>query len=332
MPTQTKAKTVPTTKPTRPATKRISKPATSPRALRQARERRDALLAVLQLRGDPVDRAALQRLADTAPTAEGRAKAAQELRRLTHGAYAKAANAYLLTHEKFAWQEAHKMAARHVPLEDLKQAAVLGMLRALDKFAVDRVESGAVTSFLSYARWWVKCEIGKLLDDEMLVRIPSTARKVATELRDKLAIAAELASTAPECMSDADVAKALSMSVEKVKSYRHLYLGHEHYDVTVPQIERTRRQRRGQDEYTSPLVADAFVEMEAASSDDSEHKSRLDAVERGLERLTVVQRALLWQRFGVGGAVEGVAVPDGAVADALVKAALGRLRAVATMG
>ena len=96
---------------------RVAKPPTTTKAILEARKRRDELLAILTLRGAPVDRAKMS---------------ATERRSFAKTPYAKAAEKYLAGHDDFAWRQAHRVAARHIPVEDLYQAAQIGLVKALD--------------------------------------------------------------------------------------------------------------------------------------------------------------------------------------------------------
>lgn len=287
--------------------RRVAKPATSPRALAAARRRRDELLAVLQLRGKPVDRSKLNE---------------KQLKALESSPYGKAAPQYLLSHRDFAYRSAMKIEARHVPLEDVVQAAFVGMLTALDRFDAKRVTSGAVTSFLSYARWWVFCEIQRLLEDEGLVKIPAGARKEATTLRRRIGEVADALGVAVEQLTDEEVARRLGESIERVKTYRHLYLGNEH--------RRVDEGRRKNDVHSGDLlVAEHLQERQAVAEDDVATKLRGEALDVAVSKLPPLQRRLVGEQFGlaVDAAAAKATLPSCArQVAALLRAALGRIR------
>ncbi len=292
--------------------RRVARPATSKKAIEAARIRTQELLAVLAVRGKPVDR-------DKMTTAERR--------QLEKGPYPKAAAVYLATHEKFVEAQVRKVAARHVPDEDVAQAVRIGMVRSLDKFDRRLVEAGTVTSFLSYARWWVRCEVGKLLEDESLVRIPSAAKKVATEMRAQVDVMAAAIDAAPEYLTDEDVATGLGIALERVRTYRHLHLGHEHYDATAPEMHRDKLEP-GEDAATQ-MVTDRLTELQANVADDAMWKLREGGLEMALQKLPPSHRRVVADNFGVGVDSEAASVqmPGSVVAvRALLKAALGRLR------
>lgn len=301
--------------------RRVAKPATSPRALAAARKRRGELETVLAIRD-----AEVQKLGLTKPLDRDKLTA-QQRRQLDRSPYPKAAAAYLATHERWFQQIAHRAQARHVPFEDLVQTAKIGGLRALDKFNADLVASGLVTSFLSYARWWVRCEIGKLFEDESLVKIPAAAKKTATDLRCRIDAEAAKLNRSPDSLTDDDVAALFSMPLDKVKQYRHLHLGHEH-----PEVQTYGRSRNPEEAIAQTLVSQRLVDLQAEHDDDIETKQRGGLVDAAYARLPARYRRVLADEFGLELDAEAAAVvlPDSEVArKAMLTAALGRLRSVA---
>ena len=296
-------------------TRRIAPKTTlSPKALKAQQERKAALISVLRIRGAPINRKAL---AESDPAA---------LRTPAFRAYARAAERYLATHNEFFWKEADAVAARHIPKEDLYQAAYIGGLLALDKFDESLIHSGKVTSFLSYAHWWVRCEIGRLLDEESLVRIPTAARKSAQLVREAMAelISAGVASL-PEDLTDEAIVAALppksGLSAEKVSRLRRIYLGNDHVDATYPQtIE--------DDDPQGALLLQAIADTEAEVDDDSVRKQQAELVFDAVAKLSPRQRRLVLETYGLplDDEAKVAAVPTGVLRDAALKAALGRLR------
>ena len=296
-------------------TRRIAPKTTlSPKALKAQQERKAALLSVLRIRGAPINRKAL---------AESDSAA---LRTPAFRAYARAAERYLATHNEFFWKEADAVAARHIPKEDLYQAAYIGGLLALDKFDESLIHSGKVTSFLSYAHWWMRCEIGRLLDEESLVRIPTAARKSAQLVREAMAelISAGVASL-PEDLTDEAIVAALppksGLSAEKVSRLRRIYLGNDHVDATFPQtIE--------DDDPQGALLLQAIADTEAEVDDDSVRKQQTELVFDAVAKLSPRQRRLVLETYGLplDDEAKAAVVPTGVLRDAALKAALGRLR------
>lgn len=296
-------------------TRRIAPKTTlSPKALKAQQERKAALLSILRIRGAPINRKAL---AESDPSA---------LRTPAFRAYARAAEHYLATHNEFFWKEADAVAARHIPKEDLYQAAYIGGLLALDKFDESLIHSGIVTSFLSYAHWWVRCEIGRLLDEESLVRIPTAARKSAQLVRETMIslISARVASL-PEDLTDEAIVAALppksGLSAEKVSRLRRIYLGNDHVDATCPQtIE--------DDDPQGALLLQAIADTEAEVDDDSVRKQQTEVVFAAVASLSPRQRRLVLETYGLplDDEAKAAVVPTRMLRDAALKAALGRLR------
>lgn len=219
---------------------------------------RAALLAVLAIRGPRIVRKNGDR-----PTT----------------AFVRAADQYLRRHEGFCFQFAQRRNARHVPLDDMVQACRIGAMIALERF--DKDKAGR---FLSYARWWMRCETGKLLHHtESLVPVPAAVKK-EREL---------LAASAPADLTDEEAAEATGLAVDAVRVARRIHLGNEHRSID----ERARPQRRAYDEMRS--------EREARIAELKTH-ARLD---EALASLAPVQRLLLFEEFGVGEPVLGVTPP-----------------------
>ncbi|TXH45461.1 MAG: hypothetical protein E6Q97_31580 [Desulfurellales bacterium] len=301
--------------------RRVAKPATSPRALAAARKRRGELETVLAIRDAEVSKLGLAKPLDRDKLT------AQQRRQLDRSPYPKAAATYLATHERWFQQIAHRAQARHVPFEDLVQTAKIGGLRALDKFNADLVASGLVTSFLSYARWWVRCEIGKLFEDESLVKIPAAAKKTATDLRSRIDAEAAKLNRSPDSLTDDDVAALFSMPLDKVKQYRHLHLGHEH-----PEVQTYGRSRNPEEAIAQTLVSQRLVDLQAEHDDDIATKQRAGLIDAAYTRLPARYRRVLAEMYGLEMDLEAATVPlpESEIGrKAMLTAALGRLRSVA---
>lgn len=296
----------------------VAKPATSARAIAAAKKRRGELERVLAIRDAEVKRLGL-------PSPLDRDKLDRTKRQqLDRGPYPKAAAAYLATHERWFQQIAHRAQARHVPFDDLVQTAKIGGLRALDKFNAALVENNTVTSFLSYARWWVRCEIGKLFEDESLVKIPAAAKKTATDLRSRIDTEAARLGRTPDSLSDDDVAALLAMPLEKVKQYRHLHMGHEH-----PEVQTYGRSRHPEEAIAQTMVSQRLTELQAEHEDDVTLKQRAGAIDAAYACLPAAYRRVLAIEFGteMDEAAAAALLPDSEVArKAMLNAALGRLR------
>jgi RNA polymerase sigma factor (sigma-70 family) len=282
---------------------RVAKPPTTTKAILEARKRRDELLAILTLRGAPVDRAKMS---------------LQDRRSFAKTPYAKAAEKYLAGHDDFAWRQAHRVAARHIPVEDLYQAAQIGLVKALDKFDRKLVETGKVTSFLTYARWWVRCELGRVLDEEALIHVPMGAKRVATDIR-------RVVDAADNDIPDEEVATLLQIDEDKVRTHRDVYLGHEHSS-----LDERRPNRRNE---TSRRVLAAIRDMDDASTSHSAEVGLLGELAAAVKKLSPLQRRLVCELTGLEIDDEAAAcvMPASETArEALLKAALGRVRCAVT--
>ena len=282
---------------------RVAKPPTTTKAILEARKRRDELLAILTLRGAPVDRAKMS---------------LQDRRSFAKTPYAKAAEKYLAGHDDFAWRQAHRVAARHIPVEDLYQAAQIGLVKALDKFDRKLVETGKVTSFLTYARWWVRCELGRVLDEEALIHVPMGAKRVATDIR-------RVVDAADNDIPDEEVAVLLQIDEDKVRTHRDVYLGHEHSS-----LDERRPNRRSE---TSRRVLAAIRDMDDASTSHSAEVGLLGELAAAVKKLSPLQRRLVCELTGleIDDEAAAVVLPASETArEALLKAALGRVRCAVT--
>lgn len=162
------------------------------------------LLAILEIRDQLVQRLGLDRL---------------DRRRIPKHEitpYNKAATEYLNTHRLWFYQIVRKSGIRDVPTDDVMQAIWIGGMTALDLFDSQRARDKTVTSFLSYAKWQILCEIDKLRESEMLVRVPASARKICAKIQkyaDK---------------SDDEIAALTGLSVRRVRSHRDITTTDQH--------------------------------------------------------------------------------------------------------
>lgn len=306
----------------KPRHRRVAARATSPRALAEQAERRAQLTAILVLRGRPVERGFLSK---------------EEMATLRP--YFTALNKYLRTHEDFAHAQARKVDARHIPLDDVVQVCRLGLVRAVDKFDERLLEKGAVTSLLSYARFWIRSEIGRLLDDEMLVTVPSAHRKLSGEVKataERLAVErgcrsddvcdGEVAAVTTEMLRTAALTDGRrlppAVKAETAAVLRRLHLGHEHFAVAGEDAE-----TRDDDDAVHHVEAAAQA-AERYRRELLAEKTREHSVEVAIEQLPRLQRIAVRRAFGLLESEEDVGVELGIAAAALTRAGLGRMRAV----
>lgn len=87
-------------------------------------------------------------------------------------------DAFVLHNLRLVWKIAHGMERGNFEVEDLQQAGIFGLHRAVEMFDASRG-----LKFSTYATNWIKQKIGRMIDDEgRLVRIPvhvlETIRKI----------------------------------------------------------------------------------------------------------------------------------------------------------
>ena len=299
---------------------RLVRPPTSARAKREAAARTAALARVLAVRGPRFEREKLS---------------PQELQ--SKSKYDRAAAAYLAGHDDFFHKQALAVQARHVPLDDLVQAARLGGLRALDRFDDTLLHVGVVTSFLSFARWWVRYEISRVLEDEALVRISPTTRKHATDLGEAIAVAACRADVDADTLDDEAVVVLLNehggipggkgekprrATLDHVRAHRRVYLGHDHVRLMWEVGEDEERDDSG--------VVAAVGVMEDDRTAAAGQKAAVERMMSAAAGLPALHRRIIAEEFGLS--MDALGVSDAplhisAVARAaVVKSALSRLR------
>lgn len=308
--------------------RRVARPPQSQKDLAAAAARREELAKILRLRGRPLDRDKLT---------------AAEKDKLKP--YFRAVDAYLRTHDDFAVGCARKLDARHVPLEDAAQACRLGLMKAVDKFDEKLLASGSVGSLLTYARWWVRNEVGKLLDAEMLVAVPSAHRKLAGELKAMAAMLGEALGIPAEDVPDAQLAQVVTaeqarvaaaagrrrppgVSAEAAGALRGVHLGHEHAAAEGCDVDGEEAGRPAHE------VEAAIQRCVADDAADLADKGLLHLTEEAVASLPLRQRAAVKRWVGMHATAEEALVPprDRATEAALVRAGLGRLRAAVGVG
>lgn len=213
---------------------------------------REALLKVLEIRGKPIDRRRGMK-----PSI----------------AFQRAAEVYIMDHHyRYCVKYARSRNARHVPLEDMIQACLLGAYTALERYQTDHEHA---YRFLSYAKWYLLCETNRLLHkDECLVVIPEEVKRSR----------AALARACRDDVPDQDAADLLGVPVGDVRAARDAHLGHEHRRVD----ERSKICRGGLDELRE--VRDERLEVLRSAH----------GLHAALANLEPLLRTVLWDEFQVG--------------------------------
>jgi hypothetical protein len=170
-------------------------------------------------------------------------------------------------HTGYILKHVRALGARHIPEEDLVQAAKIGALRALETFDLDKAGR-----FLTHGKWWIRCETGKLVNrTESLVIVPPDVRRERERLlRD-----------CPSDMSDEDAALAVDLPVDRVRELRSLHLGHEHRQIT-----------------RSAGVRRSLAQVAASAEDRRDALRQQIAVGDSLSRVSPLGRRVLFESLG----------------------------------
>ena len=170
-------------------------------------------------------------------------------------------------HTGYILKHVRALGARHIPEEDLVQAAKIGALRALETFDLDKAGR-----FLTHGKWWIRCETGKLVNrTESLVIVPPDVRRERESLVRQC----------PPEMSDEDAALAVDLPVDRVRELRSLHLGHEHRQIT-----------------RSAGVRRSLAQVAASAEDRREALKQQVAVSDSLSKVSPLGRRVLFESLG----------------------------------
>jgi len=170
-------------------------------------------------------------------------------------------------HTGYILKHVRALGARHIPEEDLVQAAKIGALRALETFDLDKAGR-----FLTHGKWWIRCETGKLVNrTESLVIVPPDVRRERESLVRQC----------PPEMSDEDAALAVDLPVDRVRELRSLHLGHEHRQIT-----------------RSAGVRRSLAQVAASAEDRRDALRQQVAVSDSLSKVSALGRRVLFESLG----------------------------------
>ena len=165
-------------------------------------------------------------------------------------------------------------------LEDLIQEAMLGLIRAAEKFDWRRGYK-----FSTYAVLWIKQSMQRGIDNSgRQVRIPA---HVAQHERSVNRIERELRASLDHEPSDEEVAKAAKLPLDQVKATRDLTRVTTSLDAPVGEGETS----------LGELRAESAADVE----EDLIEREQEEAVEAALAKLPEQERRVLQLRFGTGG-------------------------------
>lgn len=191
----------------------------------------------------------------------------------------KAREELISRHLRLAMTCARKLAYTGVPYEELVQEGNIGLIKAANKFEVERG-----FRFVTYASWWVRASISEYVRDcGRTIRVPARKTEQLAVMRR---VMAELAKDGPP--SDTAVAQKMGISVEDL--HELMEWAHEPVSINLTIGE------EGATEL-GDLIADrnAVNPLEKLVEDDM--NSRIHAA---LSVLTDREREVISGRFGLG--------------------------------
>lgn len=192
-----------------------------------------------------------------------------------------ARNRLLTAHQKLVMTIARRYPARGLDFFDLVQEGNLGLARAADRFDPERG-----FRFATYASWWVRQSIGRLLAEQGgPVRIPPHVQEALHKL-NRLSRRVVLQTG---CEPDVEeLARRLNKSPERVREI--LGAGVRPVSVDAPQ---------GDDPDGASLL-DFLPDPHAGPDEEADHAVRLEALSGALSALNPREREILLLRFRDG--------------------------------